>query len=830
MERIRNWYKINITPVLPCLRMNRKHILYAVLILGLFLFALNDIQIVWSVSRVLENNAAEGETCHLICRSITGEQVEALRTSRKNFSKHRDGAFEIAYVEELETVSGDRFDMGIKFITQSNEFYRSDIIVCYNSFMQNYRQYLYQTSGAELTLTPLYYKEADYKFSTLVYHIVDAIGFRRGSTVTTVLDTEVDYLVKSPLGLDPERISETTIHFFKTFGLVLLIGLGAVTAVVYLESEHMRFDFSVFAAFGADNKRLAVYMLYKMLIMSLLIQIPCIVLSYIAGFLRYGVLVFSVSPVLFLRSMLIVMVMLESIAATILKIQTEQTVIRRMTSENNDTFLLSPRKTFIFQNTGSFTRDYAFLCLKRYAKFYGIIFLIVGISAVLMNRTADIGDTPQLPGQYTVNFPYKMEYEVFEKNFVHDVFAVDEHLTVKTAITETSESSAVLLKIDGAIVENCIFSAAGEALYQQYPETREVIHAGNVVVFSSDTPGNIEILKPVQRKGSIPGNLTGEKLLSAYETAYSYETISCETYPIRQDGDAVIVHLPFSLYKEIFGIQPAEITLRHIRLPETYIETNGMLNAEKYKSTYYTDDVSFVCEYYLERGEIIEGDFSDILFDENAVAIRASRSDLEALGLSAEDRLEISTAGRVKGGTKDTTVPLKLAEQLRKLSYNYKNYRICAVILDETKGIEILMHPLVYETITGYNLAYNIADITITEKTADTKVIASKLRRIAGQYYETYITDNDTQRKAGLFTEYDRQAEEVILSGCVGIISVLLIRELFAVFEKRRDTERLILRTYGGTEKQIRRLCLMPHIAAGIICILIFSSVQFFTL
>ncbi|MBQ9718299.1 MAG: hypothetical protein IJV76_09920, partial [Clostridia bacterium] len=671
----------------------------------------------------------------MICRNITVEQADALKTSRKNFSQKRDGAFEIAYSEEFETPVGERVDMGIRFITQPNEFYRGDIIVCYNSFLQNYRQYLCQTSGAELTLTPLYYKEADYKFSTLVYQIVDAIGFRRGSTVTTVLDTEAEYLVKSPLGLDPERISETTIHFFKTFGLVLLIGLGAVTAVVYLESEHMRFDFSVFAAFGADNKRLTVYMLYKMLILSLLIQLPCIVLSYIAGFLRYGVLVFSVSPVLFLRSMLIVMVMLESVAAAVLKIQTEQTVIRRMTSENNDNFLLSPRKTFIFKDTGSFTRDYAFLCLKRYAKFYGIIFLIVGISALLMNRTADIGDAPQLPGQYTVNFPYKMEYEIFEQNFVHDIYSVNDCLAVQASVTETSERSAVLLKIDGDIVENCVFAAAGETLYQQYPETREVIRKGNVVVFSADMQDTIEILKPAQREGSIPERLTGEKLLSAYETAYSYETISCQTYPIRQEEGAVTVYLPFSLYKEVFGIQPAEITLRHIRLPETYTESTGVLNVKKYKSTYYTDDVSFVCEYYLEHGEIIEGDFSDILFDENAVAIRASRSALETLELSAEDRLEISTAGRVKVGTKDTTVPLKLTEQLRKFSYNYKNYRICAVILDETKGIEILMHPLVYETITGYDLAYNTADITITKKTADTKVISSKLRRIVGQYY-----------------------------------------------------------------------------------------------
>lgn len=226
------------------------------------------------------------------------------------------------------------------------------------------------------------------------------------------------------------------------------------------------------------------------------------------------------------------------------------------------------------------------------------------------------------------------------------------------------------------------------------------------------------------------------------------------------------------MYKEIFGIQPAEITLRHIRLPETYTETNGMLNAEKYKSTYYTDDVSFVCEYYLEHDEVIDGEFTDILLDENAVAIRGNQSELESLGVSAGDRLEISTTGRVKIGTKDTTIPSTLTERLKKLSYSYGNYRICAVVLDETEGIEILMHPLVYETITGFDLAYNTAEIILTENTADTKMIASELRRVAGQYYEAYITDNDTQRKTQLLATYDRQAEEAIVSGCVGIISI----------------------------------------------------------
>ncbi|MBQ3592692.1 MAG: hypothetical protein II979_12190, partial [Clostridia bacterium] len=113
----------------------------------------------------------------------------------------------------------------------------------------------------------------------------------------------------------------------------------------------------------------------------------------------------------------------------------------------------------------------------------------------------------------------------------------------------------------------------------------------------------------------------------------------------------------------------------------------------------------------------------------------------------------------------------------------------------------------------------------ITKKTADTKVISSKLRRIAGQYYETYITDNDTQRKAGLFASYKRNWEEKIMKVCISTSAFLLIRELFVIFEKRRDVERLILQTYGGTEKQIRNLCWLPHgiavLAGVLLCIVL---------
>ena len=114
-ERIRNFFRFNILPVLPYLRKKNRGTAVNLCILILFLFAMNTAQIVHEASKIIEADAAQGEEVHLICRNITWEQADALRRTAKTFSKHRDGSFRIEYTrksprlyESASALSGTR--------------------------------------------------------------------------------------------------------------------------------------------------------------------------------------------------------------------------------------------------------------------------------------------------------------------------------------------------------------------------------------------------------------------------------------------------------------------------------------------------------------------------------------------------------------------------------------------------------------------------------------------------------------------------------------------------------------------------------------------------
>ena len=79
-ERIRNFFRFNILPVLPYLRKKNRGTAVNLCILILFLFAMNTAQIVHEASRIIEADAAEGEEVHLIvgtggCAAPNGENL-----------------------------------------------------------------------------------------------------------------------------------------------------------------------------------------------------------------------------------------------------------------------------------------------------------------------------------------------------------------------------------------------------------------------------------------------------------------------------------------------------------------------------------------------------------------------------------------------------------------------------------------------------------------------------------------------------------------------------------------------------------------------------------
>ena len=789
MEKIRNWYKIHIVPVLPCLRMNKRGTIYIAVVLSAVLLALNLSQLVWRVSREIEAEDAAGYTCHLVCYNITGEQAEALQKSKRTYSKNYDGAFEIEYITPIVRSYDTLYDVGIRLVVYPNTFYKSDLIICYNSFMQNYREYLLASPGAEIVTTPLYYKEAEYRISTLVYHLADALRLKTtDDTVPTVLDTEAHYIKKSVTGMDPERISETTVHFFRAFLGILVSGLCTVAFVVLLEIEHMQYDFAVFSVFGADTRRLVTFLLYKLLLLCAVIQIPCAFLTTIIGLLLYGLRVFSVSPVIHLISMITILLIVPIPAARILAIRNRKSTIYRLSSTDNTPYVSSPRISHIFWNTDRFVLEYALVNLRRHVRFFCRL-AAAAVTFSFMIHIAGFLITPKedLP-QYTVNFPTVMEYEVYENRFYPAVTAM-ENLTLTGEIS----AAGLSLEINGAVIENCTFIAAGEETYRTDPEIRETTEAGKIAVCMSRRAAKQYQLTP------------GSTVFFRKEEPLPLE-VGTILPPEDRSEDGIRIYMSFPLYQSLIGEVSGEMLVRHIRLPGDFEPAESEpFTTVPYKSAQYTNDFTLKCEYDIPEEAVFAGDFSDVTFYSDAVGIRCSPSVYEYAGYEVGDSLSLSNTGRMKQMTKENVIPSALSGQLRNLSYSYEKLKIAAIILDENAGFEILVNPYAYESLTGCQMGYSSAAIDVTPD-ADTDQIWNELRKVSGNFYEVYITDNQTLRTNTLLAEYHRGAEGfVIITGAV-LCMALILTELLTLFDRRRVVEMQMLRATGGDAKTIKKL------------------------
>ncbi len=802
MENLRNWYKIHIVPVLPCLRMNRRGLVYVTAVLAMLLLALNVVQMVWQVGLYQNRKAAEGYTAHLICRNITEEQVEALRHSRKNFAKYHDGAFEILSVLPIERAYDTLYDTEIRLLRRDG-FYKKDLIIGMTSFRQNYEAYLKTSPGAELEPTPLYYGEAEYMFSTLVYHVLDLLSLRgSGDTVTTVLETEAPYMVKPFLGLDPDRVSAATVHFAKSVVGVLCGGIWALLFAVWLETEHMQYDFAVFSVFGADTKRLTVFLLYKMLFLSLCIQIPGMVLTCLLGLCMYGSAVFHISPGIFLFSMTVILLLVPLAVRLLTRFRSRRPLITRLSGEENTMWLLSPRRSHIFRRQQRFFREYAGLNLLRYGKFFALFATAAILFTGMLYCTTRLVAPPEKEAQFTAAFPTVMEYPVYEERFVPEVRSLGVLPVSTLAVSDLS--AGILISGDGEVPEaGWTIAAAGESLYGRYPEARAHIAAGQAVIMGSRDMERLEIRKPTGRTAAIPAGLSEEELCRAAEQAYLSETC---TIPVgmRIPGEGQpVVYLPWSVYLDLTGSRNGSVLLRHLRLPETAAaEFPGTVT---YKSVQYTDRFRLCCVDTVPEEAPYAGEYTDVLMQEGTVALRCSRENLDALGYSVGDSISLSDTGRQKYTASETETWYALPDLLRNLRFQYTSCRIAAIYLTETDTLEILTSPAVYDSITGLATGYTGTGLYMAEGD-DADGLYRDLRRLAGKYYEVYIRNQRTAEEREQYRNLRYPAEAGIIwfcaAGCMGVS----LTEMLLLFQDRRRVELAMLHTYGGDLRTVRHL------------------------
>lgn len=821
-ERIRNFFRFNILPVLPYLRKKNRGTAVNLCILILFLFAMNTAQIVHEASKIIEADAAEGEEVHLICRNTTWEQADALRRTAKTFSKRRDGSFRIEYIRQSPRLYDKRYNVGLRFIRDREKRYHGDLIVTYNSFMQNYSDFLLEEEGVTIELTPLYFTEANYTWDTFRYHVSDALGFHAGDTVLTVLDTEVPYFVKTPLGLDPSRLSEATVHFAHVFFLVLLLGAAAVTGIILLELRAYRHDFAVFSVFGADYKRLILYLQYKTALFALFSQIPAAFLSFVVGILIYGRIGLRVPPGIYPGSAVISFLLVLVLTAVILKYQTTRPVIRRLTDENNESWILSPRKGHIFGDPGRFLPEYTFIGLKRFAKFYGALALLSAVAAFGMNGVSRLNIPAESLPEFVMTFGDGMDVETYEDELASELLSVG--MIPSASLCEMTADTGVFLELDGRPVF-CEFRSAGLALYRDHPEAEEVIQSGRAFVLADrDAPAEIILAVPRQRKG---GNMlppSEKEALKYSRENYTYEETRLDAAFREGESDAATVWLPLAQYRDLFGIRTGILSERHIRMAEGYAAEGDSLMFVPYRSRLCTDDFSLRCVTDTTPGGMIDGDF-DKVFAEGFVAVRANSETVA--GLHAGDEIELSSIGRERAGSKDTAVPSSLSAKLTKYSYDYETLTVCAVVEDRSSaGLELLVSPSLYERLTGIPMVLTECRIDADEEIAEDPKTEDALERIASAYYETYFKHNHTSRTGRIAAQFRRSVEAVILKICILGVFLLIGAQSLILFDEKRSVERAVLWAYGGTGKQVRLLMTGAHAVGVFGCLGVYCLIR----
>ena len=827
MEKLRNWYIIHVKPVLPCIRLRKRDLIPLLVVTSAVLGIFNIIQLVWQVSLDIENEQVhETETVHIICRGLSEEQVRTLQKTKNLYNKRYDGAYSIEYIQSFKRRYDTQYDVGLRLIRYPGRFYKNDIIIGLASFRQQFSEYLLETPGASIEVTPLYYKDAHYRFSTFVYHLLSTLQMKStDDLVTTVLDTEAHYIVKSPLGLDPACVSEVTVHFFRLFFMSCIGCLIPVAIVVYLETKHLVYCFGIFSVFGADSKRLRIYLYYKLLFVAVIIVLPSLLFTYLWGILLYGIRVLRIAPFFSIRSIVILLLLLLLPARVLLTRQCRQSVIRRIAGEDNTEFIHSPRSSIRRYDPSRFSWMYTIVNWSRFQRWILLTLAFsMGIS-VAARSMRNVFIKPESAPAFTLEFPETMEYEVYENRLYLEIASIA-GIAMSASIQESADNSILRLYAGDQEIQRYRIVAANEALYEQMPFARRIIADGDIVLSGEANtlqkyalvdgmPLRLEI--PIERTKDLPTGLSGKRLRREQGKAYSFTAFLCTIGAVAhtentEEQGLVTLYVPYELYRKLYGSITGNVWEHHLALPENYTADPSVIRTESYKSMWYTEDFTLCCAETDANEAAWNGSYTDLMLGERTIAIRCSRTLWDNLGYAIGDTIRLSDAGRKNVWQKEGEATVSLRDKLYHLQYTYTNYRICAVQFDENAALEIHMGPYQYERATSYMLAYHEAAITYDDTIIEKDSLYRHLRILSGNYYKTYVQYNDTVWQDALLTLYRRTAVKHTLLMLMIAILCAIQYDFCTLFHARRAMEYRVLSVYASKTGWLRYGMYIPMI------------------
>lgn len=256
-EMFTRYLELTIIPSLKSLKSNLRAnvpVIAAIFIVQLLLCVVN---MSYANNRAVYAATTIGDCdWHIVFRGVSDEQLDKLEDSNGNFNASCTGAFTVANVEDVDLGGEVRHDVYIRLLRDGKDFGSRSYIVIYYAFMQNYLSFLTGDGEVTYSISPLYYQDAEYTFSTFWYFVSESFAFKgAGAKYETVTGDSVEYIDKPFMGIDSHALSANTLTYLTSLLIVVPTAAFIVWLMMKIKINDFKFIYGVYVTHGATSKR-----------------------------------------------------------------------------------------------------------------------------------------------------------------------------------------------------------------------------------------------------------------------------------------------------------------------------------------------------------------------------------------------------------------------------------------------------------------------------------------------------------------------------------------------------------------------------------------------
>ncbi len=830
-----------------------------------------------------ERRIREEYDYHILFRGVSRYWSEMLVYWEDRYYMRGNGEYEILKYEEVQ-IGGEEpvWDFYIKLSGGRDE--EDDLNIVYWGFISQFKNVVTtSTTDASMYVSPLFYKDAEYRFSTLFFWIVEELTKHKPS-VSTIFGIDVPYENKPLFGIFWNYLYDSgDVVFIATIIILIIVAFIIMIILLSVRQNHHKFNYGIFMTYGADSKKLFHLAVWETLLVIGITLIPAYIMAaFINMLLHFSSSIGYIIKLdgIIITFILTVMITLAAQFITVKKMAKQQ-IITLLYAENNSNMVSSPRMSFEFYGL-KFPLKYVAYSFWRFRKYYiplvitaagycaifvcGIYFTFMYTNA--LNSSVEPQFTITIPATDWYDYNYLVKEKLFEINGVTDVVSeissiaseVVSHIVVDRKLVMKGNGFTNVVNDENSMATNDFtYIAADKNIADRLKnkfgeEAIEFINDENSVTVSFTKNeirqldikigDKIKIADFIEAKGGIDLADDNTKILEQqllqYDFNYEIFTVSSVIEEERTDS-AMRIYINYNKYMEIAGDTRAELFLsfvafNHEQIREAYFPVGEYYEeyVEYYLYTENNQEIAAVTDvtyhttdeyelYGLEK-KPYTGDINAPLLYENNIILSRCINGNNALSVTVGDKINIAVINTIANYPDSSLTGLdRLENQIYNNEYEFMSFTVGCIIDDpDSKTLDIYFSPDSYKEITGNSQQYeNISVYTDTGKT-DVNSIFNDIRQWGYFFGNSSIKNHNTSFKAEMEKNYNYTGYMIMISAALVIISIPGIIYTQLLFYYKRRGEIKLLRVYGAVDFSIKKLFYYDFIIYSLLTITVY--------